>query len=43
VTKSVRIEINENGTWSAYIFDHCIFVGTYEDCRIELLYHGEYV
>ena len=41
--KSVRIEKNRDGTYSAYIYDHCIFTGTYAECVRELSYHGESV
>ena len=41
--KSVRIEKNRNGTYSAYIFSHCIKTGTYEECVKELSYHNEYI
>ncbi len=39
--KSVRIEPNGDGTYSAYIYDHCIYTGTYAECEQELIYHGE--
>lgn len=38
---SIRIERNPDGTWSAYIYDHCIYTGSYENCQIELVNHGE--
>jgi len=41
--KAVRIESNGDGTYSAYIYDHCIYTGTYEQCQQELSYHGESV
>jgi len=41
--KAVRIIKNSDGSYSAYIFDHCIYTGTYEDCVRELSYHNEYV
>ncbi len=39
--KAVRIVKNSDGTYSAYIFDHCIYTGTYEECQRQLNYHGE--
>ena len=41
--KAVRIEKNTDGTYSAYIFNNCIYTGTYEDCIKELSYHNEYI
>jgi len=41
--KSVRIERNSDGTYSAYIFSQCIYTGTYNDCVKALSYHNEYV
>ena len=41
--KSVRIEKNSDGSYSAYIFDHCVETGTYEKCVETLSYHNEYV
>lgn len=41
--KAVRITKNNNGTYSAWIFSHCICTGTYEDCIKALSYHNEYV
>lgn len=41
--KAVRIVPNENGTFSAYIYDQCIYTGTYGDCVEELSFRGEYV
>jgi len=41
--KAVRIIKNNDGTYSAYIFSHCIYTGTYEECVRELSYHGEYI
>lgn len=41
--KAVRIVSNENGTFSAYIYDQCIYTGTYGDCVEELSFRGEYV
>jgi hypothetical protein len=41
--RSVRIIENGNGTYSAYIFDTCIYTGTYDDCVKWLGYNGEYV
>ena len=41
--KSVRIEKNSDGSYSAYIFDHCVETGTYEKCAQTLSYHNEYV
>lgn len=39
--KAVRIERNPDGTYSAYIYSHCIHTGTYAECQRELSYHGE--
>ena len=41
--KAVRIERNSDGTYSAYIYDHCVHRGTYDECVRELSYHGEYI
>lgn len=41
--RSVRIERNSDGTYSAYIFSTCIYTGTYEECVQELSYRGEYI
>lgn len=41
--KAVRIVKNNDGTYSAYIYDHCIYTGTYEECVRELGYNGEYI
>ena len=41
--KAVRIERNSDGTYSAYIYDHCVYTGTYGECVRELSYHNEYV
>lgn len=34
--KALRIEKNDDGTYSAYIFDHCIYTGSYPEC-VEML------
>lgn len=34
----VRIESNGDGTYSAYIYDDCVYTGTYSDCERELSY-----
>lgn len=41
--EAVRIEKNNNGTYSAYIYSQCIYTGSYENCVRELSYHNEYV
>lgn len=42
--KAVRIEPNSDGTYSAYIYDHCICDHkSYDECVRELSYHGESV
>ena len=41
--EAVRIEKNNDGSYSAYIYSHCIYVGTYKDCVMMLSFHGEYV
>lgn len=41
--KAVRIIKNNNGTYNAYIYDECIYTGSYEDCVRELSYRGEYI
>ena len=41
--RAVRIIKNSDRTYSAYIFSHCIYTGTYENCVRELSYHNEYV
>jgi hypothetical protein len=41
--KSVRIVKNNDGSYSAYIFDNLVETGTYEKCVQTLSYHGEYV
>lgn len=41
--KAVRIVKNNDETYSAYIFSHRIYTGTYEECVRELSYHNEYV
>lgn len=41
--KAVRIIKNQNGTYSAYIFSTCIYIGSYEDCVKELSFNNEYV
>jgi len=41
--RAVRIEKNKDGTYSAYIFSHCIYTGTYENCIRELSYHNEFI
>lgn len=40
---SVRIEKNNDGSYSAYIYSHCVCTGTYSECETELSYHNEYV
>jgi hypothetical protein len=39
----VRIEPNEDETWSAYIYDSCVCNGTYEECEQALRENGESV
>lgn len=34
-----RIIKNQDTTYSAYIDFKCVFVGTFEDCMRELIYH----
>lgn len=41
--KSVRIEKNNNGTYSAYIYSTCICTGTYDECVQALRWNGEYI
>ena len=41
--KAVRIECNSDGSYSAYIFSHCIYTGSYDECVRQLAYNGEYV
>ena len=41
--KAIRITKNNNGTYSAYIYDEHIYTGNYEDCVRELSYRGEYI
>jgi len=41
--RAVRIIKNNDGTYSAYIFSHCVYTGTYENCVRELSYHNEYI
>lgn len=34
-----RVIKNSDSTFSAYIDFRCVFIGTFEDCVRELLYH----
>lgn len=39
--KSVRIEPNGNGTYSAYIFSTCVCTGTKGECETAIIANGE--
>jgi len=41
--RAVRIIKNSNGSYSAYIYNHCIYTGTYQECVRQLSYHNEHV